>query len=65
MAQKYIFLSKTKNPRNCLNFIDDKCYELFLDDFFDCDKAHSGVLCNEEQVEKALKRAITELFNKF
>ena len=51
--------------RNCLNFIDDKCYEQFSDDCFACDEAHSGVLCNEEQVGKALKRTITELFNKF
>ena len=29
--------------RNCLNFINDKCDELFLDDFIVCNEAHSGV----------------------
>ena len=37
---------------------------IISDDFFACDEAHSGVPCNEEQVEKVLKRAITELLNK-
>ena len=45
--------------------MNDKCDELFLDDFIVCDEAHSGVLCNEENMGKALKRAITGLLDKF
>jgi len=29
--------------RNCLNFMNDKCDGLYLDDFILCDEAHSGV----------------------
>ena len=29
--------------RNCLNFMNDKCDELYLDDFILCDEVHSGV----------------------
>jgi hypothetical protein len=36
--------------------MNDKCDELYLDDFILCDEAHT---------EKALKRAITGLLDKF
>jgi hypothetical protein len=43
--------------RNCLNFINDKCDELFLDDFIVCDEAHSGVYVTRSIREKRIKES--------